>query len=151
MPTFHELLLAAHSGLAPGEALSPEREQELARRCEAAQVPEILARLTQLADERDRLPAWDGDSADDIWQAEMQFTRVLSLLAHRFLQAVLSGLDSPAPRVRCWAVRALKGQPDALVRQRLQRLFQQETDELVLLMLRDVLQSGSPEDTSPAG
>lgn len=150
MPSFHELLLAAHAGLSPGAELPPERIQELALRCEAAHVPEMLTRLTQLADERDRLPAWDGDSADDIWRAEILFIRILNLLAERYLPMVLSGLDSPSSRVRCYVVQALKDQRDAMVRQRLQTLFQQETDELVLLSLRDALQSGSPEDTSPA-
>ena len=52
---------------------------ELARRCGAAEFADIEQRLSNLDAELKDIPAWDGDSQDDVWKARELFEALLKL------------------------------------------------------------------------
>ena len=99
---------AARAGLGPWDPLPEDRLAAIGRRCGEVEVAEILAILDGLSAERAALPAWDGDSSDDIASAQSAYTTILGHVPPACLPAVAAGLASPLPDTRRWLTLALE-------------------------------------------
>jgi hypothetical protein len=84
MQTFRKMLLDARGDAGPYHRTDPALLARAGASLTVEDVHEILAELDAMSRERDSLPAWDGDSSDDI--ADYQSS----------LAALLSGTRGPA-------------------------------------------------------
>ncbi len=107
MARLRELLLEAKAGLEPWETIPDVVLDDVAARCGAGEVAEAIAALDKLAKERPELPAWDGDAADDIANAQTLYARLLAQVPGKFLVEIARGLDSPYPETRFHVANAL--------------------------------------------
>lgn len=91
----------------PGQAISFARAAEIAPRCGVAEIEKIVERLDKLAQEKDALPDWDGDSQDDVARAQSFFAHMLAAVPERYAEDVRCGLQSPELQTRIWVGLAL--------------------------------------------
>lgn len=78
------LMQKAHDGLAPYSTVPPERIPVAAAGCGMFEVIELLEDLKHLSAEKEKLPAWDGDTHDDCARAQILFARILVRTAPRY-------------------------------------------------------------------
>lgn len=127
MRRIQTLIAKALAGQGPYARLSGSALTDVAGQCGPAEVADILAFLGELSAERDALPDWDGDSADDIARAAETLRAVLAHAAPALIPEIARGLDDADARVRAHTAMALAGhgrQAEALLRAQLAR----ETD-----------------------
>ena len=74
-----ELLVEARRGLVPWEPIPRGAWPALAARCGEPEREEIVRRIAALRLEWEQVPAWDGDTQDDIWRAIEFFEELLVL------------------------------------------------------------------------
>jgi len=101
------LVRESRNGLSPWSPTSKESVAWIAERCGVAEIEAAIARLDELSRERDTLPVWDGDSQDDIAQAQELFRQILALVPARYVEDVAAALDSPEWGTRIYAASAL--------------------------------------------
>lgn len=90
---------------------TPPREKlvEQGRFCGVLEVQDILAKLDRLAREKAALPAWDGDSADDVSRAQQLHARLLQHVDAKYRADIERGLESGEEDTRRWVRLALDG------------------------------------------
>lgn len=76
-----ELLVEARRGLVPWEPIPRRAWPAIAARCGEPEREEIARRIAALYQERETVPAWDGDTQDDIWRTLEFFEELLALAA----------------------------------------------------------------------
>lgn len=74
-----EMLVDARRGLGPWEPVPRHALLALAARCGQPEQDEIARRITALREEWETVPAWDGDTQDDIWRTIEFFEELLAL------------------------------------------------------------------------
>lgn len=62
-----------------------DRAQEIAGQCGIPEIGRIIERLDELAVERQSLPEWDGDTHDDISEAQLMFAKILGVMPSHYL------------------------------------------------------------------
>jgi len=100
-------LREARRGLDPWQPTPAEVAARIGRQCSRAEIEAALARIDALAAERDRLPEWDGDTSDDIWQAQRTFQHILANIPPVHAAHVTAGLRSPRTETRMIVALAL--------------------------------------------
>lgn len=106
-PSIRLLLHEAKRDLAPYERLPAARRAAIGGGCGADEIAELIAWLDDLSRAFEALPDWDGDSQDDIAQAQDTLGAILGQVPRAHFGAVAAGLGSPAWRTRVHVVRAL--------------------------------------------
>ncbi|MBJ3783466.1 hypothetical protein [Devosia sediminis] len=81
----------------PGSALSQADIAAAVGLLGADDVAAIVRWMDRLAGERDELPDWDGDAADDIWRAQRDLAMLLTGLGKRFAGEVEAALAGASP------------------------------------------------------
>lgn len=113
--TIREALRAARAGLSPWAPTPAERLTAIGRSCGPLEVAEAIALIEDLSAERAALPAWDGDTSDDIAQAQSAYATILGHVPPACLPAIAAGLASPSADTRRWLTLALETHgPEAL-------------------------------------
>jgi len=107
MSCLDRLMREARLGLDPWQPTPADRAVRIGRQCGNAEIEAALARLDALSRERDMLPAWDGDTADDIWEAQLFLQRILENVPTGHSTQVMAGLRSPHAGTRMCAALAL--------------------------------------------
>lgn len=79
MSDLQRIIEEARRGLAPYEGIPERRWAEVAARCGPAEATEIRARIEALRAELETVPAWDGDTWDDVQRAIRFFEQLLAL------------------------------------------------------------------------
>lgn len=100
----------ARHDLSPYDTPDDERVSHAALCCGLFEIEEILRRLDQSARDRAALPAWDGDSLDDVAQMQSFYARLLSGVDPRYRDDIARGLESDEEETRTWVRLALDGQ-----------------------------------------
>lgn len=100
----------ALEGLSDYDTPPREKLAEQARFCGVLEVQESLARLDWLAREKAALPAWDGDSADDVSRVQQLYARLLQHVDAKYRADIERGLDSAEEDTRRWVRLALDGE-----------------------------------------
>lgn len=85
-------------------------------RCGVAEIRDAIARLDALARERDATPKWDGDTSDDIAEAQAHLKDVLTHAPPHYGEDIAAGLSSAEWLTRSYVAHALaeRGDPAAL-------------------------------------
>jgi hypothetical protein len=99
---------AAKDGLTPWDSIPDDRLAAIGRRCGPEDVTAIIAVLDELSRSRAALPAWDGDSYDDVGKAQAMYVHVLGDVDGSHLAAVADGLRSESWDTRGWVTLALE-------------------------------------------
>jgi hypothetical protein len=99
---------AANDGLRPWSSIPEDRLAAIGRRCGPDEVAAIIALLDELSQSRADLPAWDGDSYDDIGKAQAMYMHILGAVDAGHLAAVAAGLRSGSWDTRGWVTLALE-------------------------------------------
>lgn len=99
---------AAKDGLGPWNSIPDDRLATIGRRCGPEEVAAIIAILDDLSRNRAALPAWDGDSYDDIGKAQAMYVHILGTVGAGHLAAVADGLRSGSWDTRGWVTLALE-------------------------------------------
>jgi len=97
----------ARGDLSAWEATPESCVRLVAVRCAPPDITDLLDALDQLAEEKAALPAWDGDSQDDISKAQELFALILAALPGELQPLVLEGLEQRSPETRAWLGLAL--------------------------------------------
>lgn len=139
MSRLNRLIKDARAGLDPWLPMPAGRAALIGAQCGAAEVEAALARLDVLSRERDLLPAWDGDSADDIWEAQKTLQQVLAHAPPGHAGIVARGLDSPRADTRMHVALALVRHDRALAGPALRAALARETDAGVRAVLASAL------------
>ncbi len=104
------LMDAAFEGIGPYASPGEEALQKMADNCGVFEIRDLLSRLDVLAAERAAVPAWDGDTQDDIARVQKFYALVLARVAGRYREDVEAGLASPEEETRRWVGLALQQQ-----------------------------------------
>ena len=99
---------AARAGLGPWESMPASRLADIGRRCGTAEIAEMIGILDDLSQEKEALPAWDGDSGDDIARAQAMYAGILGHVPAACRDGVARGLASRSPDTRRWLALALE-------------------------------------------
>jgi hypothetical protein len=113
----------------------------IARKLGAPEVLDIIRRLDALEQERDEVPAWDGDADDDVWQMQRNFSRLLAAVARRYPAEVCTGLASARPGTRRWTALAIEAAPAPEFVAPLEQTLSAEPDENTARMLAEALEA----------
>ena len=111
MSNLQAILDQARASIGIQRWLYDEWPLTIAARLGAPEVREIIERLDALEQERDSLPDWDGDGADDVWRMQRNYGRLLSAVAGRHPAEVSRGLESPCAGTRRWTASAIQAAP----------------------------------------
>jgi hypothetical protein len=98
----------AAAGLGPGETIPDDRLAAIGHRCGPEDVAAIVAILDDLSRSRAALPAWDGDSYDDVGKAQAMYAHILGNVDAERLAAVADGFRSGSWDTRSWVALALE-------------------------------------------
>jgi hypothetical protein len=85
--------------------------QQIVSKCGLADVADIVGWMEHLAAEKDALPDWDGDSSDDISNAQYLMAQLLLGLEVRFESEVSAALSSVSAETARWidVARQMRG------------------------------------------
>jgi hypothetical protein len=143
MNSVQKLLKEARGDLEPWIEIPDERILSTAKKCGATEIAEALSMLYQFEQERRALPEWDGDSSDDIWRAQVAFSKLLSGVPDEHLALVAEGLKSDSESVRFYTALALKDRGACVAKQWLQAALLAETRDLNRRILREAIDACS--------
>lgn len=104
------LMETAFEGINPYALPGEEALQRMANNCGVFEIRDVLSRLDTLAVQRAAVPAWDGDTQDDIARIQEFYARVLARVTEKYRQDVETGLTSQEEETRRWVRHALDGQ-----------------------------------------
>jgi len=99
--------------------------------------------LQRFEHEKRELPEWDGDSSDDIWRAQVSFSKLLSGVSDEYLSLVGDGLKSDSESVRFYTAMALKDRGAVVAKPWLQTALLAEGKDLNRRILREALEACS--------
>ena len=111
MGRLKDLISAAQSGKDIQQRLYGKFPLEIAEICGPEEVKDILLRLQELSEEKENIEEWDGDSQDDIWRAQKNFSELLQLLVGKYPKEVALGLKSHSQEARFWVANAFEKSP----------------------------------------
>jgi hypothetical protein len=97
MQRFRRLIAEHRKGASPWASPSGATIDAIAAGLEASDVGDIIDALDQLTQEKFALPAWDGDSQDDVAHAQELYANILSRLAVVHGAAIAARLDGVEP------------------------------------------------------
>ena len=100
-------ILAGAKRDGPWSTLSEAQLDDVATQLDAADVAEIIDALDQLSREKAAVPDWDGDTQDDIAQAQETFARILSRMKGEHRGLIEAGLTAREPLTRVYLALAL--------------------------------------------
>tara|TARA_Y100000815_G_C13333592_1_gene496969 strand:+ start:974 stop:1447 length:474 start_codon:yes stop_codon:yes gene_type:complete len=87
----------------------------IAEQCGEDEVVDVLLALNELSRAREEHDAgedsWDGDASDDLWRAQVRYSKLLAQLAPRFPLQVAEALKSSHGYTRFWAAYAFEKAP----------------------------------------
>jgi len=121
--------------LQPWDKVPAEIVQWIGERCGIAEIEAAIARLDKLSRDRDALPKWDGDTQDDIAEAQASLQQILARVPSRYVEDVAAGLDSPEDHTRAYAALALAGHDRDAALPLLRSALAREEAELVRVIL----------------
>lgn len=84
---------------------------EIASGCGPEEVKDIITGLDELFLRKERIEDWDGDSQDDIWYAQRDFSGLLQRLTNKYPNEISQGLKSHYPETRFWVACAFEKAP----------------------------------------
>lgn len=96
--------------------------------CGVAEIRDAIARLDALARERDATPKWDGDTSDDIAEAQATLKDVLTHAPLHYGEDIAAGLNSTEWLTRSYIALALAERGDKAALGAMTRARDQETD-----------------------
>jgi len=112
----------------PQNRTPEERLRRAGERCGVAEVQDAIARLDALGKERDATPAWDGDTSDDISEAQTRLLRVLTHAPPRYGEDIAAGLNSEEWQTRAYIALALADRRDRAALGAMKRALDRESD-----------------------
>lgn len=139
MSNLQAILDQARASIGIQRWLYDEWPLTIADRLGAPEVREIIERLDALEEERDSLPDWDGDGADDVWRMQRNYGRLLSAAAGRHPAEVSAGLESPRTSTRRWTATAIQEAPAPAFVGRLEDALSAERDTHTAQVLAEAL------------
>ena len=125
----------ARIDLQPWDKVPAEIVQWIGERCGIAEIEAAIARLDKLSRDRDALPKWDGDTQDDIAEAQASIQQILARVPSRYVEDVAAGLDSPEDHTRAYVALALAGHDRDAALPLLRYALAREEAELVRVIL----------------
>ncbi|MGV3652407.1 MAG: hypothetical protein ACO1OK_13365 [Devosia sp.] len=123
------LVRDARRDLGPWDALPADRRAQIAQTCGVVEIEAAIVWLDELSLARDALPEWDGDSNDDIAQAQEMLHSILARVADCYVETVAKGLSSPQWWTRVHVAAALAGHDRAIALPILRDALAREQDE----------------------
>lgn len=84
---------------------------EIARDCGQDEVTDIIAKLDELYLEKEKIEDWDGDSMDDVWRSQRDFSALLERLTSKYAKLIAKGLSSEYPETRFWVAGVFANSP----------------------------------------
>ncbi len=111
MSKLRELLERAYEGKDIQEKVYGRFPFEISSECGAEEVIEIIQSLDRFQKEKEKVEDWDGDSQDDYWRLQKDYSKLLSTLTTEYPQEVVSGLKSECAETRFWVACALSESP----------------------------------------
>ncbi|MGD8938062.1 MAG: hypothetical protein PVJ72_01710 [Gammaproteobacteria bacterium] len=111
MGKLNNLLKNAYEGKDIQERVYGRFPFEIAEQCGADEVREIILKLDELYLEKEQIEEWDGDSQDDIWSSQKDFSALLERLTEKFAKEIAAGLKSQYPETRFWVAGAFANAP----------------------------------------
>lgn len=113
MSKLRELLDKAYEGQDVQEKVYGRFPFEISSECGAEEVLEIILSLDSFQSKKEEVKDWDGDSKDDYWRLQKNYSKLLASLTSKFPQEVVSGLNSYCIETRFWVAYALSEAPTA--------------------------------------
>jgi len=83
----------------------------IAKDCGIEEVIEIIKRLDELSEEKEKIESWDGDSMDDIWRVQNGFSELLEKILPKYASEVIAGLKSNKSETQFYISYALLKSP----------------------------------------
>lgn len=115
----------------------------IAEQCGEDEVMDVLCALDELSRARQEHDAgeesWDGDASDDIWRAQVRYSKLLAKLVPRFPFQVAEALKSTYGHTRFWAAYAFDESPTKQAIVPLEEALKRETVKLNRTMLEKAL------------
>lgn len=84
---------------------------EISSECGREEVAEIILSLDTFQTEKEKVEDWDGDSQDDFWRLQRDYSKLLERLTVKYPAEVSSGLKSECMETRFWVAYALSMSP----------------------------------------
>jgi hypothetical protein len=135
MSKFDQYQREARAGLSRWDRLSDTDIAALARRCDAAEVTDLIERMERLSREELMIPAWDGGSVDDLRQHQLYLGSILAAVDERHLSAIAAALALPSPMSRVMICRSLEKRGRVVAEPLLMAALDGEADETVRYFL----------------
>lgn len=111
MGNLQQLLDEAYKGKDIQERMYGRFPFEIAQNCGPDEVRDVIAKLDELALQKERTEEWDGDSLDDVWRAQKDFSGLLERLTSQYPKEIAVGLKSDYPETRYWVAGAFSNAP----------------------------------------
>ncbi len=111
MSKLQSLLKKAYEGKDIQEKVYGRFPFEISSECGAEEVFEIILSLNRFQIEKENVEDWDGDSQDDCWRLQKDYSKLLAQLTTAFPEEVASGLKSECLETRFWVAYALSEAP----------------------------------------
>ena len=111
MSKLQALLKKAYEGKDIQEKVYGRFPFEISSECGSEEVLEIILSLDRFQIEKGKVKEWDGDSQDDYWRLQKDYSKLLALLTSKFPKEVISGLKSDCMETRFWVAYAMSQSP----------------------------------------
>lgn len=111
MSKLRKLIEEAYEGKDVQERLYGRFPFEIATHCGADEVKDIIRCLDELQIEKETIEDWDGDSQDDIWRMQRDYSKLLELLTEKYPKEIAAGLRSNCIETRFWVAGAFANSP----------------------------------------
>ncbi len=115
----------------------------IAEQCGENEVIDVLIALDDLSKAREEHDAgedsWDGDASDDLWRAQVRYSKLLAQLVPRFPLQVAEALKSTHGHTRFWAAYAFNEVPIKKAIVPLKEALTRETETLNRTMIEKAL------------
>ncbi len=111
MSKLQALLEKAYEGKDIQEKVYGRFPFEIFSECGAEEVLDIILSLDKFQIEKEKVEDWDGDTQDDYWRLQRDYSKLLARLTTQFPVEVSSGLKSECLETRFWVAYALAESP----------------------------------------
>lgn len=129
MSKLQDLLNKAYEGKDIQEKVYGAFPFEIASECGPDEVTDIINSLDTFQVEKEKIEDWDGDSQDDIWRLQRDYSKLLERLTAKYPKEVSSGLKSKCLETRFWIAYALSESPTSAAVPALREYLQNEMPE----------------------
>lgn len=75
---------------------------EIASECGPDEIAEIIQKLDTFQAGKEKIESWDGDSRDDYWKLQKDYSKLLEHLTHKYPLEVATGLQSDYKETAFW-------------------------------------------------